>query len=128
MAAFYCDEDVTLALVPLLRERGHSATDTDTEGRKGAPDSHQVLYAAERGWTFLTHNRDDYRLLHDAWLLWSYRWGVMPRHSGILILSQRTGAAINVELVHTLVYDPDVRIANSLYDWIPTRGWQRFPR
>ena len=74
MAAFYCDEDMAIALVTLLRDRGHTATYTYPERRKGAPDPHQLLYAAVRGWIFLTHNRDDYQMLHDAWLLWSRTW------------------------------------------------------
>lgn len=128
MAAFYCDEDVSVALVPLLRDRGHAATDTRTERRKGSPDPHQLLYAAERGWVFLTHNREDYRLLHDAWLLWSHRWGVAPAHNGILVLDQTLNPAVNAELVHALIRTVTEPMHNSMYTWTPTRGWRRFPR
>ncbi len=71
MAAFYFDEDVAEDLLPLLAERGHTIVTTRMEGRKGAPDPRQLLYAAGRGWTLVTLNRGDYRLLHDAWLMWS---------------------------------------------------------
>jgi hypothetical protein len=68
MAAFYFDEDVPEDLVPLLTERGHIVATTRSEGRKGAPDPRQLLYAAGRGWILVTLNRGDYRLLHDACL------------------------------------------------------------
>jgi hypothetical protein len=47
MAAFYIDEDVSFALEDPLRERGHIVASTYGEGRRGSPDPHQVLYAAE---------------------------------------------------------------------------------
>ncbi|MDQ6604143.1 MAG: DUF5615 family PIN-like protein [Chloroflexota bacterium] len=53
----------------LLADRGHHVVTTDEEGRKGAPNARQLLYAAARGWTLLTNNADHYRLLHDAWLM-----------------------------------------------------------
>jgi hypothetical protein len=58
MAAFYLDEDVSLRLARLLIDRGHHVATTDEEGRKGAPDARQLLYAAARGWTLLTNNAD----------------------------------------------------------------------
>ncbi|HEY8742483.1 MAG TPA: DUF5615 family PIN-like protein [Chloroflexota bacterium] len=68
MAAFNLSEDLPLRLARLLIDRGHVAVTTDDEQRKGAPDARQLMYAAERGWKFLTHNGAHYRLLHDAWL------------------------------------------------------------
>ncbi|HEX5504631.1 MAG TPA: DUF5615 family PIN-like protein, partial [Thermomicrobiales bacterium] len=61
MAAFYADENIALGLAPALRRYGHSVTSTAEEHRLGAPDPHQLFYAAERGWTLITHNRRDFR-------------------------------------------------------------------
>jgi hypothetical protein len=48
----------------------------------------QLLNAAQRGLIFVTHNRTDFELLHDAWRLWSTVWNVPPAHAGILIIRQ----------------------------------------
>lgn len=130
MAAFFLDEDVPEDLAPLLTERGHSIATTRTEGRKGAPDPHQLLSAAGRGWTLVTLNRGDYRLLHDAWLLWSHEWGVNPSHAEILIAEhvRRANFPVIATAIHDLASASDVRLANSLYDWRAAVGWRRWPR
>jgi len=129
MAALFTDENMALALELALRDLGHLMFSTYDEGRAGAPDPHQLLYAAERGWVLITHNRRDFRLLHDAWLLWSRSWGVRPTHAGILVLEQVPGMPIEDlgRLVHDLVTDPKRSLATALYNWRPATGWVRFP-
>ena len=129
MAALYTDENMALALEGLLRDYGHVVTSTFGEGRSGAPDPHQLLFAAERGWTLITHNRRDYRLLHDAWHLWSYAWSVSRRHAGILVLEQVIAQPVAelAALIHALGEDPATSLVNALYDWKPTTGWRRSP-
>ena len=112
----------------MLRQRGHSATSAAEERRLGAPDPHQLLYAATRNWIILTHNRQDFRLLHTAWLLWSDAWHTPQHHSGILIVEQMRWRAVAdlAQLIHNFVTDSDVMFANTLYDWKPTTGWVRY--
>lgn len=130
MAALYFDENIALELAPLLRQRRHSVTSTAEERRLGAPDPHQLLYAAERNWTFLTHNRRDFRLLHTAWLLWSDAWHSPRQHSGILIVEQLRWRSLTdlARLIHDFVTDSDVDLANALFDWRPATGWGRYRR
>jgi len=130
VAALYLDEDVSLRLARLLVDRGHHVVTTDEEGRKGAPDARQLLYAAVRGWTLLTHNADHYRLLHDAWLMWSHEWGYTHRHGGILVLSHVITADLPhvAEAIHQLVSDPATVLDTTLYTWTRTTGWKRFPQ
>jgi len=130
MAAFYLDEDVSEDLAPLLVERGHSVATTSSEGRKGAPDPRQLLYAAGCGWMFVTLNRSDYRLLHDAWLMWSHEWGASPSHAGILIAEHvRHVQLFTVAVaIHDLASLSDARLTKSLYDWNGRTGWRRWPR
>lgn len=130
MAAFYLDENVSLGLERLLHQRGHACTTTHGERRLGSPDSHQLLYAATRGWVLVTHNRGDFRLLHDAWHLWSDAWHVSPQHAGILVLEpvpNQTAADV-ADLIQDIVARRDVSLINALYDWGPNTGWVRFPR
>jgi hypothetical protein len=130
MAAFYFDEDVPEDLVPLLTEHGHIVATTRSEGRKGAPDPRQLLYAAGRGWILVTLNRGDYRLLHDAWLMWSHQWSVSLSHAGILITAHvpRVEFSAITAAIHDLVSASDARLTNSLYEWNGRTGWRRWPR
>jgi len=88
-----------------------------------------LLYAAERGWTIVTHNGKDFRLLQDAWLLWSHHWGKSRRHSGILVLKPSAGllASDFANLITTLIQDPNTSLDISLFDWKRSTGWVRFP-
>lgn len=129
MAAFYLDEDVSLRLARFLIDRGHHVATTDEEGRKGASDARQLLFAAERGWTLLTNNSDHYRLLHDAWLVWAHEWGYVQRHAGVLVLPQVIVADLPrvAEMVHQLVGDPATVLDTALFTWTPVIGWRRWP-
>ncbi len=69
MTAFYFDENVSAVLEGPLRAYGHLVFSTYTEGHLRSPDPHQLRYATERGQVIVTHNRDDFALLHDAWHL-----------------------------------------------------------
>lgn len=51
--SFYSDENMAMALEGLLRAEGHAVASTFEEGRSGALDPHQLLFAAERDWTLL---------------------------------------------------------------------------
>lgn len=129
MAAFYLDENVAVAIAPALRALGHMATTAEEERRLGASDSIQLLHAADRSWTLITHNRRDYRLLHDAWLLWTNAWNVDRHHTGIIIIEQRPAqpASEIAALIHEFVRDLQTPIGNTLYDWRLAFGWARFP-
>lgn len=126
MAAFYLDEDVPEDLACLLTARGHFATTTRIEGRKGVPDERQLWYAAERGWTIVTMNRRDYRLLHGAWLLWTHEWNVQSQHAGVLILDHLLPADVPrvIDAIHDFVRDAGIRLPNALYDWNRNAGWR----
>jgi len=59
----YLDEDVAAVLAPMLTARGYPATTTLESGRTGASDREQLLFATERGWPLVTHNRADFARL-----------------------------------------------------------------
>ncbi len=129
MVAFSLDEDVSLRLAYLVVERGHRVATTDEEGRKGASDARQLLFAAERGWTLLTNNGDHYRLLHDAWFVWAHEWGYTRPHAGILVLPHVIAANLPrvAEAIHQLVSDPETVLDTTLLTWGPATGWRRWP-
>jgi hypothetical protein len=130
VAGFYLDEDLPLRLARLLIDRGHFAVTTDDERRKGAPDARQLMYAAEQGWTLLTHNGDHYRLLHDAWLTWTHVWHIERRHAGIVVLPHSVAAELTrvAEAIHQLVRDRNVSFEGVLYERTAAGVWRRWPR
>jgi hypothetical protein len=91
LADFQLDEDVSEMLEPLLEGLGHDVFTTRYLRSKRTKDSAQLSLAARFGRIFVTHNGDDYELLHRAWRQWSNEWDVMPRplHAGILVIPQQ---------------------------------------
>jgi hypothetical protein len=88
LALFYIDNDVALQVAQLLRLAGHTAMTARDLGRERSTDDEHLLVASQLGHIFLTHNEEDFILLHDAWLRWSAGWGVVTRHAGVLIVPQ----------------------------------------
>lgn len=79
----YLDEDVDTLLATLARARGFAAETTVEAGNLGAGDEQQLVHAAERGLTLLTHNRAHFEQLARLWLA-SGR-----AHAGILVAVRR---------------------------------------
>jgi hypothetical protein len=75
------------------------------------------------------HDRNDFRLLHDAWLLWYHRWGARQSHAGILVLEQyeRQLAWEIAGVITALVGTCCVSLEGDLYEWRRSTGWARFP-
>lgn len=63
----YLDEDVALVIARLLQGYGFTATTTRDAGNLGRSDEAQLTYAAMQGVALLTHNRNDFLLLHRDW-------------------------------------------------------------
>lgn len=78
----YLDEDVAVVLAPMLSARGYPATTTLAEGRTGATDEEQLVFASERGLVLVTHNVADFVIL-------ARRFGDQGRHHAGLILCMR---------------------------------------
>ena len=88
MPAFYPDEDVHKSLIVEIQSRGHSLTQATANQR--LPDCNVLLDASISGGILVTHNHDDYLLLHRAWMLWPSHWRLnrQPVHFGILSIPQ----------------------------------------
>lgn len=113
MADFYTDHDVVT---------------TQQLGRARARDAEQLLIAAQQRRTFITHNGDDFVLLHEAWRIWSRSWRLapLPLHAGILIIPQspHLGHEQAAREVDKLVRAGSP-LANELFTWRHARGWSR---
>mgnify|MGYP001587367080 CR=1 FL=1 len=76
----YLNENVPIRLVDLLANIGITAIHTLNVKNQGISDDFQLQYAAERSYVLVTHNRKDFRYLHNKWI----REGKF--HPGILVM------------------------------------------
>lgn len=77
MSRFYSNENFPLATVRFLRAMGHDVLTTADTGKSnlGIPDEEVLEFASEQGRCVLTHNRKDFKRLHQQ----------SARHAGIII-------------------------------------------
>lgn len=92
----YLDEDVDVLIAELVRARGFSATTTREAGQRGALDADQLAYAANHQLAFVTHNREDFKALHEEYA------ATGRHHSGINIAVRRSPHEIALRLLAIL--------------------------
>jgi hypothetical protein len=127
MPILYLDEDMKIEVADLLIAPDRSVRTTRGEGRLRAGDPFQLLYAAERDWTLVTCNREDYHLIHDAWLLWAHHWGLTRMHAGILTLDQGHFTETIVAAVDSFFGGDFSPLRNTVYDWSARDGvWRKY--
>ena len=68
VAQLSLDHNVSLKLAPLLEQAGHGVLTTRDIGGAQLTDDALLLASTQAGSVFITHNRDDFRMLHDAWI------------------------------------------------------------
>jgi Domain of unknown function (DUF5615) len=124
MAFLYLDEDIPIEVASLLTSAGHPTRTTVAVGRVGRWDAEQLLYATEQGWTIVTHNRRDFRALHESWLVWSFLWREPRPHGGILTLDKgnRLVASDYVTAILTLLTVDSLALANTTFEWFARNG------
>jgi predicted nuclease of predicted toxin-antitoxin system len=78
----YLDEDVPLSFSLALLNRGVDAITTQQAGNHGLSDKEQLVFASMEGRTLFTHNKRDFKVLHDEFM------GRGEGHSGIILSDQ----------------------------------------
>jgi hypothetical protein len=109
-----------------LRILGHGATTTHDIGQERAPDPNQLLTSTRNNWILVTHNRNDFRLLHVAWAVWSQAWNIQAWHAGILLMPHGDPLRTARSLAEFAESHP-TPITNQLYDYRPNAGWVPYP-
>jgi predicted nuclease of predicted toxin-antitoxin system len=92
----YLDEDVSVLVAELLRSRGYEAETAADAGNQGRSDEQQLQFAASKGLTLLTHNRNDFLALAESW-----RIAGRP-HAGIVIATRHEEVRIVARLLKIL--------------------------
>ncbi len=121
MAAYLLDNDVDVVLADLLRALGHTAVTVRDQGLQRARDAELLLRAARSGSVFVTRNADHFRVLHEAWRLWTADWNITMTHAGIVIIPH--GRIREIAPHVSAITEMDLPLANHLYEWHWQRGW-----
>jgi hypothetical protein len=126
MAVIYADHDIATETVAELRQLGHQVTTTRALHQERASDALQLWTAAIRRSILISHNANDYRLLHEAW----HRWGVDRAHAAIILfphwdglLREWTPTRAARELSAFINQHPI--IDNERWRWVRNSGWTR---
>jgi hypothetical protein len=81
------DDDI---LAALLRQAGHQVSTPRIAGTSGLSDREHLDYAAQRGYTLLTKDPDNFMELHHQWL------ATNRTHSGILLIYEDKDVSKNM--------------------------------
>jgi len=126
LARLCLDHNVSRDLGVLLDRDGHDVvTVRDISGDR-LPDDALLLMTVRLDRIFVTHNRDDSRMLHDAWVTWPAAFGMaLPLHPGIhdedAVPYQTLADLISRFLDET----PPERLANAIFWWHRRDRWDR---
>lgn len=93
----YFDEDVSASIVDNLRQRGFDGTSARDAGRLQLDDASQLALAAVEGRALVTHNRLDFKRLHQSYLVEG------REHHGIIVAKRRSSdSAVVIKLLALL--------------------------
>jgi hypothetical protein len=126
------DEGVSHPLASLLRSHGYDADSATELGRLGLTDVQVLVQAVLHGQVRVTHNKKDFRMLHEAWITWRRRWtaevvqaiGVqvtLSGHAGILLVPQLPN--LNLARIIEPFADANASLPDRLFAWNAAKGW-----
>ena len=116
----------SLCVQALLKLKDHDVIASRDINSERLPDDVLLLTTVRYGRIFITHNRIDFRMLHDAWVTWPAAFGLaLPPHPGILVLD-----AAPPEMLARVIADfldqarPGV-LPDAIFWWHRRDGWDR---
>jgi hypothetical protein len=125
MADFYVDHNL-IAIARSLRELGHSAITTQEISLAAGKDPVHLIGAAMKDRIIVTTNAGDFRMLHEAWLLWTAIWTISPQHAGILLVPQAGSFDRRARQIDALLAGRTT-LPNELWEWRnDSAGWTAY--
>lgn len=124
MSKLYLDYNVAMRVAEDLTAAGHDVIHVRDLGTGRATDGHHLLTAAQQRRVLVTHDAEDFRLLHDAWQRWASAWSIDVSHAGILIIPQRNYLAERLVALIEEMLQSRQPLTNRLFRWQPSTGWQ----
>lgn len=129
MARLYFDHNVTRHVGPDLWATGHDLIFTRDSGSARLTDDAHLVAAVHANRVLITHGREDFTLLHDAWVTWPSAFGLaLPEHPGILVLNSASPPTLARALSDFLAATPAGYLVNRIFWWHRRDVWsQRAP-
>lgn len=126
---FYIDEDLSDDLADRLRALGFDALHAREAGNRGAIDPRQLAIAARTRRVLVTANFAHFRMLHEAWLVWSgdNGGGRLGSHQGIAVVPNENSITPRMMLDALVGFAEGFRaeeVRNRLLRYRPVPGWQ----
>jgi hypothetical protein len=126
MKPLFADHNIARPAVARLRALGYDIVASREVAYDRANDDETLSFAARTGRILLTHDVEDFELLHDAWSRWSTEWGVERHHAGILILPQEWPNDRKAQEIDAFL-KTDLDLTNRLFRWKASTGWEVRP-
>ena len=108
-AALYLDENIDVLVAAVLRARGFDVVTTHERHKTGASDPDQLSFATAEARCIVTHNRDDFVLLHTQYV------NNNQAHMGIIVAAMRRPGDIAERIAHLLDTFTADEIAGQLF-------------
>ncbi len=121
MADFHIDEDVPVALAQEPIALGHTALTARDLYLTGALDAVHMQQAAFNKRILVTHNKRDFRTLHQAWTTWF----TSRPHAGILVMKQHIIFAPQMAHDINAFLTAGRDMANRIYEWKRGGRWEQ---
>jgi Domain of unknown function (DUF5615) len=126
VARLYFDHNVSLHLVPALRNQGRDMSVARDLQQTRLTDDAQLLAAVRDSRALVTHDREDFTLLHDAWTNWPAAFGVtFPPHAGIIVLDPARHEVLLGALGDFLLSITTQALVSQFFWWHHREGWRR---
>ncbi len=129
MAHLYLDHNVARRVELLLGSNGHDVLASRAINTERLPDDALLLTTVRLSRIFVTHNRTDFRMLHDAWVTWPAAFGMaLPPHPGILVLDSAPPETLASVIADFLDEGRPEDLPDAVFWWHHRDGWYRSTR
>jgi hypothetical protein len=126
LARLYFDHNVSRHVGPFLLTTGHDLLFTRDPGSAQLTDDAHLLSSVRADRVLITHDRADFKMLHNAWLTWPAAFGMaLPAHPGILVLDSAPPQVLAGALSAFLASTPPERLRNVILWWHRHDGWRQ---
>ena len=126
MARLFVDHNFSYRVASSSALARHDVLTARAADCEDQPDDAVLLWSVQTSRLLVTHNRKDFKLLHDAWLSWPAAFGIaLPPHPGILVLDTSTPDVLARVLATFLDDGAHERLPNRIVWWHRHDGWRQ---
>jgi hypothetical protein len=126
LTRLYFDHNFTRHVAPILWAEGHDLLFTRDPGTARLTDDAHLLASVRAGRVLITHDRHDFKMLHDAWVTWPAAFGMrLPPHLGVLVLDSASPETLAQVIADFLDGTDPADLPDAIFWWHRHDGWRR---